>query len=452
MERRVESLSRYSLYQLVSRRSSSSSVTDFKALLQWKLPSLIYPSLATSDCLQTQQNSFCTPADHPYGAVFNLEFSPEGNCLLAVHANKAITVHNSQTAKQVHVVPKAHDGCVNVITFLSPWSFVTGSDDRTLRIWDLRSLTTPTAILSGHTGWVKNAEHDSRNNLLFSVAFQDGVRKWDLNDPASYSQCGPHHKLDNQIFKFEDPVRMRISSDDSRMMVSLRRSLLFVVNDFDGSRIEEVKETPELLIDIANPRDKKKGKTKESSLLHLTQNQPSLHVISPLRSNRYRSVLSAQFHPLSSSLLALRVMDVKRASLIQELTLLYNLASQYDTPVCNMDEVTRNFLKYSDENSPDDSLDLIKEFCFSPDGSVLASPYKHGVRLMAVDSACTAMDTFFDSRFNSLEKELVTMEFEDVANVQAGHREAVLTCRMNHDFSLATGCMEGRVIVSQPKL
>ena len=449
---------RNSLYQIVSHRCSDSRVTDFKAVLQWKLPSLIYPSLATSlatpNCLQ---RSLWAPSDHPYGAVHNLEFSPEGKCLLAARANKAITAHDSQTGKQVHVLPRAHEDCVNIITFLNPWTFVSGSDDRTVRIWDLRSLTTPTAILSGHTGWVKNAEHDARNNLLFSVAFQDGVRKWDLKDLASYNGCSGgslQHKLDNRIFKFTDAVRMRISSDDSRMVVSLRKNLLFVVSDFDGSQIEDVGHAPELLTDIATTGDKKRIRSRDNSVLQLAQNRTSLHIISRLQSNQYRTALSATFHPSSSSLLALRVMDIKHLNLVQELTLLYNLAPRYqlDKPVHNLDEVTRSFLKYSDENSPDDSVNLIKELCFSPDGSVLVSPYEQGVRLMAADSACTAMDTFYDCRFSSWEKELNSMEFENVASFNAGHTDAVLTCRMSDDFSLASGCMEGRVIISHPKL
>jgi len=65
----------------------------------------------------------------------------------------------------------AHTDAVNVCTFITEHQFLTGSDDCTMRHWDMRYLThththahgthsqhfsTPVCVYEGHNGWVKN--------------------------------------------------------------------------------------------------------------------------------------------------------------------------------------------------------------------------------------------------------------------------------------------------------
>lgn len=453
-----------SLYRLVCTREIHSD-SDFRVSLQKNFSTVIYSSISSSArSRQGEGGHVKSHVDFPYGPVFNLEYSPEGKQLLAARANKALTVHDSLSGKQVHVVPNAHNDCVNIITFIgNSWTIATGSDDHSIRLWDIRRLTTPTAVLSRHTGWVKNIEYDSTNDLLFSIAFHDGVRKWNLNNLASYDPQDSTYShncadavADNLVLKHNNAVRMRISQDNSKMIVTLRQNGLFVVSNFDGSAIETARQAFQAVLqqaDNVHLSDKQTKKISKNALL--SRNMPSLHFLSQPQQNKYRSTLSATFHPMSSSLVALRVMDIEHSSVLQELTVLYesSLGGDYSALTQFSDDVVAsNFLKYCDESSPDESLDFIKEFSFSPDGKILASPYEYGVRLLAVDTACTSMDDYYDRRFSSREKDLSSMEFESIANVSPGHAAAVLTCRMNYDYSLASGCMDGNVLVSQPKL
>ena len=382
--------------------------------------------------------------DHPYGSVYNLEFTPSLNTVLASHANKALTLYDTRLETKVSTIADAHNDGVNVITFLDPCLFATGSDDETIRIWDLRKLSNPpVAILRGHKGWVKNVEVDRKSNNLFSVAFNDGVRKWNLNRLDSYET----DTSDNLLFDMAECVRLRLTYDASLMVISLRKDHLLFVSNFDGNTVDAIRNRMPSNFPLS-PEDKERldivfGRNRK--------NVCSVHVINKLYSDNFRTPLSIAFHP-GSKLLGMRVVDVKGGEFAQELTFLYDA----DIGACSYKDVaaesSQNFLKYVDEKSPDSVIDFIKEISFSQDGRILVSPYRNKVRLLAVDYNCTPMDAFYDSRYYSIEKSLCCCDFEEVV-VCGSHADGVLTCRLNsNDMCLASGCIDGEVMFNWPRL
>ena len=381
--------------------------------------------------------------DYPYGSVFNLEFSPLEDIAVTVCASRAILAYDPRTSTKIHTVPHAHDDCVNCVTFLDNFTFATCSDDHTIRLWDLRNLRRCTAVLRGHRNWVKNIEYDQRSGILFSIAFFDGVRSWDLNKLDSYTN---EEDSDNLVLALPDPVRMRISPDGSKMFVTMRKNVSLVVHDFDGRHLKEIKNTIGNLMRI--PHDRKLLQ----QLKQRKTNKPSIHVMSGLRGTKsFRAVMSTVFHP-SGDFMALRHIDVKDETLHQELTSLYDLREAEYSPVCRIERCQHNYLKFIDESSPMEALDYIKEISFSRDGRVLASPFEDGVRILAVDSLHTPIDVFFEERYHSVEKSLGCLELEQVGTC-FGHQAPVLTCKFaNNDFLLGTGCLQGRVLFHKPQL
>lgn len=109
----------------------------------------------------------------------------------------------------------SHSDCVNVARFLDEHTLFTGSDDCTVKRWDLRRNACVTTM-RGHTGWVKNIEFTSRvragksrppcstrpssrtlelprpacrrapQSEALTCGFDGTVRRWDLN--ANYEQ------------------------------------------------------------------------------------------------------------------------------------------------------------------------------------------------------------------------------------------------------------------------
>jgi len=61
------------------------------------------------------------------------------------------------------------------------FQIVTGSVDRTLRVWDIRNPTAPTATLFGHQLAVRRIKcHPFQENLVLSASYDMGVNVWDL--------------------------------------------------------------------------------------------------------------------------------------------------------------------------------------------------------------------------------------------------------------------------------
>lgn len=377
------------------------------------------------------------------GSVFNLEFSPEGDFVVTVRSGRALVIYDPRQHKRIHCKAHAHDDCVNCITFLSHYLFATCSDDCTVRLWDFRNLHSSLGVLRGHQNWVKNIEYDERSGILFSTAFQDGVRYWDVGKPEAYSD---EEERDNLIATLADPVRMRLAPDGSKMFVSSRNSRCFIIDQFDAKKLLDVQDIHKRF--LANPQNE----VVQEQLTQLTSNRPSLYSLCGLRgAQKYRIVMSVAFHP-SGQFVGMRFTDTGSGHLYQELTSLFDIRQDLYTPVVGPHQVQHKYLQYIDEYSLD-SVEFIKEVCFSRDGHILASPYKNGLRLLSIDPHCTSPDVYFDDRYQSPHKKDQCPNFEEVTCMPEVHTSPVLTCKFaRHDLILASGSLAGTVAFSKPQV
>lgn len=386
-------------------------------------------------------------AESPLGSVFNVDFSPDDKYVVAVFARNAFEVYDPRLDKKVHSHRNAHEDCVNCVTFISDVQFATCSDDSDIRLWDARNLSSSLSVLRGSLSWVKNVEYDRNSGLLFSIAFNDGVRYWDLDNVGRYETADAN--LDNCIQTLRDPVRMRIAPDGTKMFITSRKNTCLVINDFDGARFSEVE------VHIGDVV--RKALTTHEELESLSHNRPTLHTIcGRLGARKDRIVMSATFHP-SSDLVGLRFTDVNESmignTIIQETTILYDLRPETYSPYVTPDQAHDKYLRYVDDPSPEDSTEFIKEICFSRDGRVLASPYKDGVRLFAVDPICTPADIFFEKRYHSSYKDYACLGFEEIMLIPSIHSSSVLTCSFAHtDYILASGSLAGTIAFSSPQI
>ena len=170
--------------------------------------------------------------DYLHGAIFNVKFSPDGRVLVAACENSCLQIYDPIKYNRRCEVIQAHSGCVNCIQFLDHKTFVTGSDDNTIRIWDLRKLTAPLHILKGHQGWVKNIEYDRNTGLLISSSFDETVRTWDIDNPKD----GIIQSI--IVMKQRELIRAKLSNDCSKLFLALTDgSGIIIIHDLDLNTI-----------------------------------------------------------------------------------------------------------------------------------------------------------------------------------------------------------------------
>lgn len=163
-----------------------------------------------------------------HGAIFNVEFSPEGRLLLAACEKQSILVFDPLTQTLIKSIRRAHNDCVNCVRFLDTRSFVTCSDDATIALWDVRNLNEKLSLLKGHTNWVKSIEYHRPSGCLISSAFDDNVRIWNLN---RYSHSGTHRSSVGA--RVRNLTRMKLSPDGSKMALSAIAGRLLVIHNLD---------------------------------------------------------------------------------------------------------------------------------------------------------------------------------------------------------------------------
>ena len=178
------------------------------------------------------EGSNIEPFDFIHGAIFNVKFSPDGRVLVAACENSCVQVYDPIQYNRKCDVIQAHSGCVNCIHFLDTKTFVTGSDDKTIRIWDLRKLNGPIHVLKGHKGWVKNTEFDTSTGLLVSSSFDQTVRTWNINKPVD-------GKIESVVvMKQRELIRATLAKDCSKLFLGLTEGNgILVIHDLNLEKI-----------------------------------------------------------------------------------------------------------------------------------------------------------------------------------------------------------------------
>lgn len=168
------------------------------------------------------------PDSGRYGAIFNVEFSPSGELLVAACERHSLLVFDPLGQKLVKAIRNAHTDCVNCVRFLDSRTFVTCSDDTTVALWDSRNLKNKVFSMEGHTNWVKSVEYHRPSGLLVTSAFDDTVRTWDIN---KYSNEGRTHT--KVVLQFSNLIRMKLCPDGYKMILSAIPGHLLVVHNLD---------------------------------------------------------------------------------------------------------------------------------------------------------------------------------------------------------------------------
>ncbi|KAM4877403.1 DDB1- and CUL4-associated factor 10 isoform 1-T1 [Thomomys bottae] len=403
------------------------------------------------------------PADSVYlstrthGAVFNLEYSPDGSVLTVACEQTEVLLFDPISSKHIKTLSEAHEDCVNNIRFLDNRLFATCSDDTTIALWDLRKLNTKVCTLHGHTSWVKNIEYDTNTRLLVTSGFDGNVIIWDTNR-CTEDGC-PHKKFFHTRFL----MRMRLTPDCSKMLISTSSGYLLILHDLDLTKSLEVGSYPILrarrttsssdlptLSSSSGPRvfgspchHSDSHSSSEKHMSRASQREGvsprnSLEVLTPEvpgERDRGNCITSLQLHPKGWATL----LRCSSNTDDQEWTCVYEF--QEGAPVRPVSpRCSLRLTHYIEEANV--GRGYIKELCFSPDGRMISSPHGYGIRLLGFDKLCSEL-------VDCLPKEASPLR---VIRSLYSHNDVVLTTKFSPTHcQIASGCLSGRVSLYQPK-
>ncbi|KAK7794396.1 hypothetical protein R5R35_011675 [Gryllus longicercus] len=160
------------------------------------------------------------------GAVISLDFSPDASLLVAGSIKNSILIFDPLLRKQIGALNTPQMGCLYNIKFLDNWTFASGSEDRSVTLWDTRNLKKWARRLVGHSSSVRNIEFSSKNNVLVTTGGDGTVLVWDLKNTTggvtTYSKFGSDYFWG-----------IRLNPDASKMIIWTTRGYLIIVHDLD---------------------------------------------------------------------------------------------------------------------------------------------------------------------------------------------------------------------------
>ncbi|XP_061056202.1 DDB1- and CUL4-associated factor 10 isoform X3 [Eubalaena glacialis] len=278
--------------------------------------------------------------------------------------------------------------------------------------------------------------------------------------PDGCTEDGCPHK---KFFHTRFLMRMRLTPDCSKMLISTSSGYLLILHDLDLTKSLEVGSYPILrarrttsssdlttLSSSSGPRvsgsPSHHSDSSSSSEKHMSRASQregisprnSLEVLTPEvpgERDRGNCITSLQLHPKGWATL----LRCSSNTDDQEWTCVYEF--QEGAPVRPVSpRCSLRLTHYIEEANV--GRGYIKELCFSPDGRMISSPHGYGIRLLGFDKQCSEL-------IDCLPKEASPLR---VIRSLYSHNDVVLTTKFSPTHcQIASGCLSGRVSLYQPK-
>uniref|UniRef100_T1IHD2 Uncharacterized protein n=1 Tax=Strigamia maritima TaxID=126957 RepID=T1IHD2_STRMM len=165
-----------------------------------------------------------------HGAIFNLEFSPDGKILVAACESKSFLIFDPLNGRLINDVTLAHSSSVNCVRFLDSRVFATCSDDTTVALWDIRFPKHRIRSLRGHSNWVKNIDYADNSRLLVTSGFDGSVFVWDINRFTEDIQF-------KQVCHINGLMRTKLTPDESKLVMCTTAGYMMIIHDLDLSTL-----------------------------------------------------------------------------------------------------------------------------------------------------------------------------------------------------------------------
>ena len=106
-----------------------------------------------------------------------------------------------------------HEQTVRSLLVVSSTKLISGSEDKTIRVWNIQNETTETSVLKGHNSWVSNLVLLKDHNTLASSSWDRTINLWDISNCELVKTLDRHSDRVNSIALTDDNTLISVSQD-----------------------------------------------------------------------------------------------------------------------------------------------------------------------------------------------------------------------------------------------
>ena len=156
------------------------------------------------------------PADHHFGSVNSVSFSPDGKLLVTGSNDNSLRLWDVASGKALKTF-EGHQGRVNSVAF-SPdgKQLASGSGDNSLRLWDVASGKV-LKTFEGHQDWVMSVAFSPDGKLVASGSDDSSLRLWDVASGKALKTFEGHQGSVMSVAFSPDGKRLASGSGDNSL-------------------------------------------------------------------------------------------------------------------------------------------------------------------------------------------------------------------------------------------
>jgi WD40 repeat protein len=119
------------------------------------------------------------------GPVNSVAFSRDGSKIISGSSDKTIRVWDASTGIEMLPPLRGHNGWILSVAFSPDGSkIISGSDDKTIRVWDASTGAEMLPPLRGHDHWIRSVAFSPDGSKIISGSDDKTIRVWDASTGA----------------------------------------------------------------------------------------------------------------------------------------------------------------------------------------------------------------------------------------------------------------------------
>ena len=116
------------------------------------------------------------------GWINSVAFSPDGSKIISGSDDKTIRVWDASTGIEMLPPLRGHDDSINSVAFSPDGSkIISGSDDKTIRVWDASTSIETLPPLRGHDDWINSVAFSPDGSKIISGSDGETIQVWDAS-------------------------------------------------------------------------------------------------------------------------------------------------------------------------------------------------------------------------------------------------------------------------------